>query len=56
MCKGLDVFSIDSYRDDPNEEVGVAKAAYANVIPHLRKPNTCKTRQALSRSPVGSSY
>lgn len=40
MCKGLDVFSIDSYRDDPDEEVGVAKAAYANVIPHLRKPNT----------------
>ena len=40
MCKGLDYFSIDSYRDDPAAEVAASKAAYASLIPKLRPPNT----------------
>jgi hypothetical protein len=40
MCKGLDYFSMDSYRDDPNEEVGVAKSTFASLIPKLRPPNS----------------
>jgi hypothetical protein len=39
MCKGLDYFSIDSYRDDPAAEVAAAKAAYAPLIPQLHPPN-----------------
>ena len=39
MCKGLDYFSIDSYRDDPAAEVAASKAAYASLIPKLRPPN-----------------
>ena len=44
MCKGLDYFSIDSYRDDPAAEVAASKAAYASLIPKLNKPNTCEYR------------
>ena len=39
MCPGLDFFSIDNYRDDPAAEVGGVKAAYAPLLPKLRKPN-----------------
>ena len=40
MCQGLDVFSIDSYRDDPAAEVAATKGPMSKLIPHLRKPNT----------------
>jgi hypothetical protein len=39
MCKGLDVFSIDSYRDDPAAEVAATKGPMSNLIPHLHPPN-----------------
>ena len=44
MCKGLDYFSIDSYRDDPAAEVAASKAAYASLIPKLNKPNAFESR------------
>ena len=37
VCRSY--FSIDNYADDPASEVGGIKAAYAPVIPKLRKPN-----------------
>eukprot|EP01047_Picozoa_sp_COSAG01_P024716 COSAG01_NODE_1537_length_9986_cov_28.165672_2_plen_57_part_00 len=39
MCKGLDVFSIDSYRDDPAAEVAATKGPMSKLIPHLHPPN-----------------
>ena len=44
MCKGLDYFSIDSYRDDPAAEVDATKRAYAPLIPKLHKPNPFEPR------------
>ena len=49
MCKGLDYFSIDSYRDDPAAEVRAAKAAFASLIPKLNKPNPFESR---ARAPL----
>jgi hypothetical protein len=55
MCKGLDYFSIDSYRDDPAAEVAASKAAYASLIPKLRSPNPYepKVRESSSLARVG---
>ena len=44
MCKGLDYFSIDSYRDAPAAEVGAIKSALAPLIPKLRPPNPMEPR------------
>ena len=44
MCSGLDYFSLDSYRDDPDQEVAAVKAALAPLMPKLRKPNPMEPR------------
>ena len=44
MCIGLDYFSIDNYADDPAQEVGGVKAAYAPLIAKLRRPNAMEPR------------
>ena len=44
MCKGLDYFSMDSYADDPAQEVATAKSLFAPLLSKLRPPNPYEPR------------
>ena len=39
FCVGLDYFLMDSYADDPAQEVAIAQGIYAPLFPKLRGPN-----------------
>ena len=44
MCKGLDYFSLDTYRDDPAAEVGAVKQALTPLFSTNRPPNPYEPR------------
>ena len=44
MCKGLDYFSLDTYRDEPAAEVGAVKQALTPLFSTNRPPNPYEPR------------
>lgn len=57
MCKGLDYFSMDSYADDPAQEVATAKSLFAPLLSKLRPPNPYEPRgqvRTLSKTVCGN--